>query len=129
MQAKSGKKIAAVKPVEPDEVFDADEADPGKVEQVKAEQLQKQSGKYGKQPITPYKKPSDDDETKDTFKVRLTNDAGEPLTRVPVIFGLALGEVEETTDSDGVAEVDTGGERTVLVRVVDTHSLVLNLEF
>ena len=108
MQAKSGKKIAAVKPAEPDEVFDADEADPGKVEQVKAEQLQKQSGKYGKQPITPYKKPSDDDETKTSWiEFEMIDEADQPVPGVKYEVKLPDGSVATgVLDNKGFARID-----------------------
>lgn len=42
---------SAVAPVEPEEVTEADVADPGEVETTKFEQRQSQSGKYGSTPV------------------------------------------------------------------------------
>ena len=47
MKAKSGKKIEAVNPTKPEEAFDADEANPGKVAKTKAKQIDAKKGKYG----------------------------------------------------------------------------------
>ena len=58
MKAKSGKKIEAVKPQEPEEVFEADEASPGKMAEVKSAQYTKQAGKYGQTKL-PAHKPSE----------------------------------------------------------------------
>lgn len=53
--------------VEPDEAVapeDADEADPGKVASVKAEQIQAGEGKYGTQKVSPYKAPTAEEQEK-----------------------------------------------------------------
>jgi len=55
MNPKSGKKIEAIKPQDPEEVFEADEADPGKVATVKATSIKKGSGKYGQSKLPAHK--------------------------------------------------------------------------
>ncbi|MBL4630659.1 MAG: hypothetical protein JKY14_05690 [Paraglaciecola sp.] len=66
MKAKSGKKIEAVKPTEPEEAFVADEADPGKVAKTKAKQVSSETGKYGQtkapafKPIEPSESTTED---------------------------------------------------------------------
>jgi len=55
MKAKSGKKIEAVKPQDPEEVFEADDASPGKIAEIKSTQKTKQSGKYGETKLPPHK--------------------------------------------------------------------------
>lgn len=60
---KSGKAGKAVPPATPDIAEDADVADPGKVAEIKAEQTQTQSGKYGSQQVKPFK-PPDEEEAK-----------------------------------------------------------------
>jgi hypothetical protein len=55
MKAKSGRKIEAVKPVDPEEVFEADEAVPGKVAELKSAQYASQSGKYGQTKLPAHK--------------------------------------------------------------------------
>src|SRR5215204_2486773 len=58
MNKKSGKAGTAVEPVAPAKVFEADEADPGKVSEAKAEQSKTQSGKYGSTKAVPFKPPA-----------------------------------------------------------------------
>lgn len=58
-------------PVEPAEARDpepADEADPGKIAEARAEQLQAKTGKYGAQKVTPYKAPTADEQQKEAKK-------------------------------------------------------------
>ena len=54
---KSGNAGSAVPPAVPTAAFDADDANPGAVEQIKATQLQTQAGKYGSVQTKPYKPP------------------------------------------------------------------------
>lgn len=54
---KDGAAGSAVEPAEAQAPELADEADPGKVAEVKAEQIQAAKGKYGAQKVTPYKPP------------------------------------------------------------------------
>ena len=58
MGKKSGKAGNAVPPAAPKKAEDADVADPGKVAEIKAEQTQTKSGKYGSQKIKPFKPPT-----------------------------------------------------------------------
>jgi type VI secretion system secreted protein VgrG len=62
MKAKSGKKIEAVKPQDPEEVFAADDANPGKMAEVKSAQYTKNAGKYGQTKL-PAHKPAKDAES------------------------------------------------------------------
>jgi hypothetical protein len=55
---KDGEAGTPVEPAEAREPELADEADPGQIAEVRAEQLQAKTGKYGTQKVTPYKKPS-----------------------------------------------------------------------
>ena len=55
MKAKKGSKIEAVVPQDPEEVFAADEANPGKIAEVKAEQKSKSAGKYGQTKLPAHK--------------------------------------------------------------------------
>lgn len=54
MGKKSGKAGKAVPPAAPDKPDDADVADPGKVAEIKAEQCQTKSGKYGSEKVKPF---------------------------------------------------------------------------
>lgn len=51
---KSGTAGSAVSPAAPTAPQAADNANPGQVDQVKAQQIQSQTGKYGSTPIKPY---------------------------------------------------------------------------
>ena len=64
MGKKSGKAGKAVAPAAPDKPEDADIADPGKVAEVKAEQQQTKSGKYGSQEVKPFKPPAEEEQAK-----------------------------------------------------------------
>jgi type VI secretion system secreted protein VgrG len=55
---KDGTAGSAVAPAEAVAPEPADEADPGKIQEIKAEQIQAQTGKYGSQKVTPYKPPT-----------------------------------------------------------------------
>jgi hypothetical protein len=57
MGKKSGRAGNAVPPAVPDKSDDADIADPGKVAEIKAEQRQTKSGKYGSEQVKPFKPP------------------------------------------------------------------------
>ncbi|MBN4052602.1 hypothetical protein JYT82_00655 [bacterium AH-315-K20] len=60
MNPKSGKACKTVPPADPVEVFDADNANPGKVAEAKVEQVKQEKGKYG-QTKAPEGKKSDED--------------------------------------------------------------------
>jgi hypothetical protein len=48
----------------PDKSDDADIADPGKVEEIKGEQRQTKSGKYGSKEVKPHKPPAEEEQAK-----------------------------------------------------------------
>ncbi len=58
MAKKSGSAGNPVPPAAPTEPEDADVADPGKAAEIKAEQTQTKSGKYGSQKAKPFKPPT-----------------------------------------------------------------------
>lgn len=64
MGKKSGRAGKAVPPAVPDISEDADIADPGKVAEIKTEQRQTKSGKYGSEKLKPHKPPAEEDEAK-----------------------------------------------------------------
>jgi hypothetical protein len=66
MGKKSGRAGKAVPPAVPDKSDDADIADPGKVSEIKTEQRQTKSGKYGSEQVKPHKPPAEEEETKTT---------------------------------------------------------------
>jgi len=64
MGKKSGTAGKAVPPAVPDKSDDADIADPGNVAEIKAEQHQTKSGKYGSEKVKPHKPPAEEEEAK-----------------------------------------------------------------
>jgi hypothetical protein len=65
MGKKSGRAGKAVPPAVPDRSEDADIADPGKVAEIKAEQRQTKSGKYGSQEVKPFKPQTEEQKAKE----------------------------------------------------------------
>ena len=55
MKAKSGKKIEAIKPQKAAEVFEADDAKPGQIAEIKAVQKTEAAGKYGQTKLPAHK--------------------------------------------------------------------------
>jgi hypothetical protein len=108
--AKSGKAGSAVAPSEPQAVLEADKADPGQVEQIKAEQRQTQTGKYGSVK-TKSLKPGDDDEEKKKIswiEVEMVDEDGKPVTGQIYKVTLSDGETvaEGTLDEKGLARIE-----------------------
>lgn len=112
MNPKSGKAIDAVKPAAVEKAQEADVADPGVVEKVKAEQAQKKSGKYGKQPVKPFKPPApgsheDEDEKKSWIEIELIDEADQPVVGQRYEITLPDGRVAKgTLDAQGFARID-----------------------
>ena len=63
---KSGKAGSAVSPTEPKAAQEADKANPGEVEKVKAEQIKTKTGKYGSEKIKPHRPPQTEGKKKKT---------------------------------------------------------------
>ena len=108
MQPKSGNAISAVAPAKPEEIFDADEADAGKVEEVKAEQIQKKKGKYGKQKVKPFKPKENDDDTETSWiEFEMVDEADEPVPGIAYEVKLPDDSVATgTLDTQGFARID-----------------------
>jgi hypothetical protein len=111
MQVKSGKAVKIIKPAKPAAVEPADEADPGKVEELKAKQRETSSGKYGKTPVPafkPSKDDSDEDEEKKAWiEIEMVDEDDEPVAGVRYKIELPDGSVSEgSLDSNGFARVD-----------------------
>jgi len=64
MGKKSGSAGNPVPPAAPKKPEDADIADPGKVAEIKAQQMETKSGKYGSQQVKPFKPPAEEEEAK-----------------------------------------------------------------
>jgi hypothetical protein len=54
MNKRSGQAGSAVEPIAPQSPHEADNADPGEVDKMKAEQIKTQSGKYGSTKVKPF---------------------------------------------------------------------------
>jgi len=107
---KSGKAGTAVEPAAPKEAQDADKADPGEVEQIKAEQRKTETGKYGSVKVKPYKPPTTKEEKatkKSWIEIKLLDEDGQPVPGEPYSIKLPDGSVVDgTLDGNGFARVD-----------------------
>jgi type VI secretion system secreted protein VgrG len=108
---KSGNAGNAVSPAAPTAPFDADDANPGAVEQIKATQLQTKTGKYGSTQVKPYKPPRTEEEKekkKSWIEIELRDEAGKPVPGEPYEIVLPDGETvaSGTLDENGFARVD-----------------------
>ena len=102
---KSGKAGTAVTPVDPGAAQEADKANPGEVEKIKAEQLQTKTGKYGSEKIKPYKK---DPKKKSWIEIEMVDEDKKPVPGEKYKITLPDGETvaEGTLDDKGFARVD-----------------------
>jgi len=108
---KSGNAGSAVTPTDPASALEADVADPGAVEQIKASQLQTQSGKYGSTPVKPYKPPQtkqEKDKKKSWIEIKLVDEENRPVPGEKYKITLPDGETVAggTLDAKGFARVD-----------------------
>jgi len=112
MKAKGGKPITAVAPQKPEEVFGADEANPGKIAKVKAEQLKKKAGKYGSTGLPPHKAPKDQTEEEKEEKtswieIELLDEEDNPVPGEKYEIELPDGTLAKgSLDGNGFARVD-----------------------
>src|SRR5689334_21352012 len=105
---KDGKAGDAVAPADPTAAKEADKADPGKVEEIKAEQRQTQTGKYGSVQTQP-NKPGDDPEKKTTWiEIEMVDEDNHGVPGQGYRLTLPDGKtvVEGTLDDKGVARVE-----------------------
>jgi hypothetical protein len=110
MGKKSGKAGNAVPPAAPPKAEGADVADPGKVAEIKAEQLKTQSGKYGSQKVKPYKPPETEEEKQQKtswIEIELVGEDDEPIPGEKYRITLPDDTVAEgTLDEKGIARVE-----------------------
>ena len=109
--AKSGKAGSAVSPAAAPAALDADKADPGEVEKIKAEQRQTQTGKYGSEQIKPHKPPQSQEEKEKKpswIAIKMVDEADKPVTGMAYRVTLPDGETvaEGTLDEKGAARID-----------------------
>ncbi len=102
---KSGNAGSAVAPAAPTAAFDADDANPGAVEQIQAAQLQTQTGKYGTVQVQPYKP---DKSKKHWIEIMLVDKQNKPVPGEPYRITLPDGNTvaEGTLNEKGIARVD-----------------------
>lgn len=108
---KSGNAPSAVAPSEPKKAEEADKADPGEMTQVKARQVEAQTGKYGSPQTTPHKPPKTQEEKekkKSWIEIELVNEKNKPISGKRYKITLPDGETvaEGTLDEKGCARVD-----------------------
>jgi hypothetical protein len=112
MNPKDGKAVKPVSPSEPDEAEDADIADPGKMAEIKAEQIENKKGKYGSEQVKPYKPPTeeeakDEDEEKTWIEIEMVDEEDEPVASEKYRITLPDDSVAEgTLDGNGFARID-----------------------
>ncbi|TVQ62670.1 MAG: hypothetical protein EA378_04895 [Phycisphaerales bacterium] len=103
---KSGKAGKAVSPLAPKAPDEADVADPGQVEEIKAEQRQTESGKYGSQEVTPFKRDEDEPKT-GWIEIELIDMDDHPVPGAAYEIKLPDGTVASgALDSKGFARVE-----------------------
>ena len=112
MKPKSGKPGKAVTPAAPDKAEDADNADPGKVAEVKAEQMKTKSGKYGSEQVKPHKdtqatEEKTADEKTSWIEIEMVGEDDEPIPGQAYRITLPDDSVaEDTLDEKGFARVE-----------------------
>lgn len=131
MGKKSGKAGNPVPPATPEKVEDADIADPGKVAEIKAEQRQTKSGKYGSEQVKPFKPPQagaiaagpkaggatageqaaeqlkEEEKQQSWIEIELLDDRNEPIPGEKYRITVPDGRVAEgTLDENGWARVE-----------------------
>ena len=100
-----------VSPADPKKAEEADKADPGEVDKVKAEQRQTKAGKYGSVKVEPYKAPESTEEKakkKSWIEIELVDEEEKPVTGTAYRITLPDGEIvaEGTLDDKGFARLE-----------------------
>ena len=123
MNKKSGTAGTAVEPIAPIAALEADVADPGAVEEIKKEQRQTQTGKYGAVPVKPFNPPTEETAAvaaassatsseeppapKDWIEIELVGEDDQPIAGERYRVTLPDQSVAEgTLDSKGLARVE-----------------------
>ena len=110
MNPKDGKAGKAVAPAAPDQAEEADIADPGKMDELKAEQVKKEEGKYGATQVTPHKPPEEDEdeaEEKTWIEIEMVDEEDKPVPSKKYKVTLPDDTVAEgTLDGNGFARIE-----------------------
>jgi len=112
MGKKSGKAGKAVSPAAPTKPEDADIADPGKMAEIKAEQLETKSSKYGSEKVQPFKPPTEEEkeekkEELSWIEIELVGEDDEGIPGEKYKITLPDDSVAEgTLDEKGFARVE-----------------------
>ena len=107
MGKKSGKACSAVDPADPDQAEDADIADPGKMAEIKAEQIKNKEGKYGSEQVKPHQPTEEEIEEKSWIEIEMVDEEDEPVSGEKYSITLPDDSVAEgTLDGNGFARID-----------------------
>ena len=109
MGKKSGSACTADEPEAPEEALEADVADPGQMEDIKAEQKKGETGKYGSTKTEPPTSEEEDTSEEETHWIALvlTDTEGNPMPNEPYQLKLPDGRiVEGRLDNKGKAKHD-----------------------
>jgi type VI secretion system secreted protein VgrG len=107
---KDGTAVSVVPATEPTEAHDADTANPGEVETIKAQQRETGTGKYGTQPVDPYTPPETPEEKevkKSWIEIVLVDEDDKPVPGEQYKVVLPDNKVKiGTLDAKGFARID-----------------------
>jgi hypothetical protein len=110
MHPKSGKAGTPVEPAAPKSAEDADSANPGEVDKLKAKQRESGSGKYGAEKVEPHKPPQTEEEAEEKnswIEIEMIDEEDEPVPGMAYRITLPGGTVAEgTLDENGFARVE-----------------------
>ncbi len=107
MGKKSGKAGSPVSPAAPDAAEDADIADPGKMAEIKAEQLKKKEGKYGSEQVKPHNPTEEEIEEQSWIVIEMVDEEDDPVPGERYKITLPDDTVAEgALDEKGFARVD-----------------------
>jgi len=140
MKTKSGKLITPIEPAEPLEAFLADDAKPGDVTKIKAQQKKDKAGKYGSTKVPAFKPPSlknktdikseniekntQEDVKKDSWiAIELLDENNQAIAGEKYEVTLPDGSVASgTLDGLGVAKVSCFEQGNCIVRFPDLEN-------